>query len=58
MQNQSAALTPQIQMYQRIVSQEQQMLSNKYANMESVLGTLKNQSSALTGELASIAANG
>jgi len=58
MQNQSAALTPQIQMYERIVSQEQQMLSNKYANMESTLGTLKNQSSALAGELASIAANG
>jgi flagellar capping protein FliD len=45
-------------MYERIVSQEQQMLSNKYANMESTLGTLKNQSSALAGELASIAANG
>lgn len=58
MQNQSAALTPQIQMYQNIVSQEQQMLSNKYANMEATLGTLKNQSSALAGELASIAANG
>jgi flagellar hook-associated protein 2 len=58
MQNQSAALNPQIQMYERIVSQEQQMLSNKYANMESTLGTLKNQSSALAGELASIAANG
>ncbi|MGC8513160.1 MAG: flagellar filament capping protein FliD [Acidimicrobiales bacterium] len=58
MQNQSAALTPQIQMYQNIVSQEQQMLANKYANMEATLGTLKNQSSALAGELASIAANG
>lgn len=58
LQNQSAALTPQIQMYQNILSQEQQMLTNKYAKMESTLGTLKNQSSALAGELASIAANG
>ncbi len=58
LQNQSAALTPQIQMYQNILNQEQQMLTNKYAKMESTLGTLKNQSSALAGELASIAANG
>jgi flagellar hook-associated protein 2 len=58
MQSQSSALSPQIQMYQRIVTQQQQLLTNKYASMEGILGTLKNQSSALAGELASIAKNG
>lgn len=58
LQNQSASLTPQIIMYQRIVSQQQQMLTTKYANMEATLGTLNSQSSALAGELASIAKNG
>ena len=45
-------------MYQQIVSQEQKLLMAKYATMEATLGTLKNQSSALTGELAKIASNG
>ena len=58
LQNQSASLTPQIQMYQRIVAQQQQMLTNKYASMETILGSLQSQSSALAGELASIAKNG
>jgi len=58
LQQQSVVLTPQIQMYQQIVNQQQQILMAKYATMEATLGTLKNQSSALAGELAQIQANG
>jgi flagellar hook-associated protein 2 len=58
LQQQSTSITPQIQMYQQIVNREQQLLMAKYATMESVLGSLKNQSSALAGELATIQANG
>ena len=58
LQQESANVTPQITMYQQIVNQQQKLLMAKYATMESVLGSLKNQSSALTGELAQIAANG
>ncbi len=58
LQTQSNSLTPQITMYQQIVDQEQKLLMAKYATMESVLGTLKNQSSALASELAKISANG
>ncbi len=58
MQQQSVALNPQIQMYQQIVTQQQQMLMAKYATMEATLGTLKNQSAALASALAKIAAGG
>lgn len=58
MQNQSSDLDPQIDMYEQIVQQQQTALTNKYANMESTLETLKNQSSSLTSELESIASNG
>ena len=58
LQNQKNTLSPQIQMYQQLLNQEQQMLLNKYANMEATIGTLKNQSSALAGELATIKSNG
>jgi flagellar hook-associated protein 2 len=58
LQQQSVQLTPQIQMYQRIVNQQQQLLMAKYATMEATLGSLKNQSSALSSELAKIAAGG
>ena len=57
-QNQSTGLNSQISFYANIVSQEQKSLLNQYATLESTLGTLKNQSSTLTAELAQISANG
>lgn len=58
LQDQVINITPQIQMYQQIVDQQQKLLMAKYATMEATLGGLKNQSAALAGELAKIAANG
>jgi hypothetical protein len=58
MQSQSTGLNSQISFYASIVAREQTSLLNEYANLEETIGTLKNQSSALTGELAQIAANG
>jgi flagellar hook-associated protein 2 len=58
MQSQSTGLNSQIAFYAAIVSREQTSLLNQYANLEETIGTLKNQSTALTGELAQIAANG
>jgi flagellar hook-associated protein 2 len=57
-QNQSTGLNSQIAFYASIVSQEQKSLLNQYATLEETLGTLKNQSSALTAELAQMSANG
>ena len=57
-QNQSTGLNSQISFYANIVSQEQKSLLSQYATLESTLGTLKNQSSALTAELAQMSANG
>jgi flagellar hook-associated protein 2 len=58
MQTQSTGLNSQIAFYAAIVSREQTSLLNQYANLEETIGTLKNQSTALTGELAQISANG
>lgn len=58
LQGQSSGLNSQIAFYANIVSQEQTTLLHQYANLEETIGSLKNQSSALTGELAQIAANG
>lgn len=58
LQLQSNNLNPEIQMYQRLAAQQQQLLMAKYATMESNLGSLQSQSLALTGELKQIAANG
>ncbi|HWE56915.1 MAG TPA: flagellar filament capping protein FliD, partial [Acidimicrobiales bacterium] len=58
MQTQSINLNPQIAMYNQIVQSQQKILMAKYATMESNLESLKNQSSSLTSELASITANG
>ena len=58
MQSQSTGLNSQIAFYANIVNQEQKMLLNQYANLEETIGTLKNQSSALTAELAQISSNG
>jgi flagellar hook-associated protein 2 len=58
LQNQSTGLNTQIAFYANIVSQEQQMLLNQFANLEETIGTLKNQGNALSGELAQISANG
>lgn len=58
LQNQIQRITPQISMYQQIVDQQQKLLMATYATMESNLGSIKNQSSALAGELAQITANG
>jgi flagellar hook-associated protein 2 len=57
MQSQSTGLNSQISFYANIVSQEQKMLLNQYANLEETIGTLKNQGSALTAELSQISAN-
>jgi flagellar hook-associated protein 2 len=57
LQDQSTGLNGQIAFYANIVAQEQQMLLGQFATLEQTLGTLKNQSSALAGELAQIAAN-
>jgi len=54
LQDQSSGLNSQIAFYANIVSQEQKMLLNQYATLEQTLGTLKNQSSALTAELAQL----
>jgi flagellar hook-associated protein 2 len=58
LQSQSTGLNSQIAFYANIVSQEQKMLLNQYATLEETIGTLKNQGSALTAELAQISANG
>jgi flagellar hook-associated protein 2 len=58
MQEQSTGLNSQIAFYANIVSHEQTMLLNQYATLEETIGTLKNQGSALTAELAQISANG
>jgi flagellar hook-associated protein 2 len=58
MQAQSTGLNSQISFYASIVSREQTSLLNQYANLEETIGTLKNQGSALTAELAQISANG
>jgi flagellar capping protein FliD len=58
MQAQSTGLNSQISFYANIVSQEQTMLLNQYATLEETIGTLKNQGSALTAELAQISSNG
>jgi len=58
LQSQSTGLNSQIAFYANIVSQEQKMLLNQYATLEQTIGTLKNQSSALTAELAQITSNG
>jgi len=58
LQSQSTDLNSQIAFYAGIVSQEQTTLLKQYASLEQTLGTLKNQGSALTSELAQISANG
>jgi flagellar hook-associated protein 2 len=58
MQQQSTGLNSQIAFYANSVSREQTMLLNQYATLEETIGTLKNQGSALTAELAQISANG
>jgi len=58
LQSQSTGLNSQIAFYAGIVSQEQTMLLNQYANLEETVGTLKNQGNALTAELAQISSNG
>ncbi|HYA68686.1 MAG TPA: DUF5320 domain-containing protein, partial [Acidimicrobiales bacterium] len=54
LQTQSTGLTSQISFYASIVSQEKQLLQNQYANLESQLGTLKDQSSELSSALAGL----
>lgn len=58
LQNQSASLTPQINFYSNIVNQQQKLLMAQYATMESTLGSLKNQSSALSSQLAGLSTTG
>ncbi|HET6873190.1 MAG TPA: flagellar filament capping protein FliD [Acidimicrobiales bacterium] len=57
LQAQSTNINPQIQMYQNMVNEQQQLLMAKYATMEANLNALKSQSTALAGELAQLDAN-
>lgn len=54
MQTQSTGLNSQIQFYANIVSQQQKVLMNEYANLEATIGSLKNQSSSLASQLAGL----
>ncbi len=54
LQSSSAALDPQITFYQNIVNQESQMLQQEFANMEALLGSLKNQGSMLSSAIAQL----
>jgi flagellar hook-associated protein 2 len=54
MQQQSSALTPQINFYTAMMSAQQKVLMAQYATLESTLGTLKNQSSSLASELSQL----
>jgi flagellar hook-associated protein 2 len=58
LQAQSTGLNSQINFYANIVATEQTMLLNQYAKLEETIGTLKNQGSALTSELAQISSQG
>lgn len=57
-QNQAQNLNPQIQFYTNIMDAEQKVLLNRYANLESTVGTLKNQSSTLAQELSGLSSSG
>lgn len=54
LQSSSAALDPQISFYQSIVNQQSQMLQQEFANMEALLGSLKNQGSMLSSAIAQL----
>ncbi|MDA8400963.1 MAG: flagellar filament capping protein FliD [Actinomycetota bacterium] len=54
LQGSSAALNPQINFYQSIVNQQQKMLQQEFANMEALLGSLKNQGSMLQSAIAQL----
>lgn len=58
LQNQATGLNSQIANYQHLETEQQTMLQNEFAKMESTLGSLKNQSSSIAAELSGIAANG
>lgn len=49
--NEAAGLNSGITMYQQIEASQQKALQNEFANMEATLGTLKNESSMLTGQI-------
>lgn len=54
-QNQATGLNPQIQMYQNIAAEEQKMLTDRYSQLQSTLGSLQDQSSSLSSALSGLA---
>ncbi len=54
LQNQSQGLNTQIQFYANIAAEEQKMLTNQYAQLQTTLGTLQNQSQSLASALAGL----
>lgn len=56
LQSEATGLNGQITNYQQIETSQQSLLQNEFAQMEATLGSLKNESSALTGQLSGIAA--
>lgn len=53
--NQSSGLTGQITNYQNLEQEQQTLLTNQFATMESTLGSLKNESSALSSQINNLA---
>ncbi|MDA8266797.1 MAG: hypothetical protein M0013_00265, partial [Actinomycetota bacterium] len=56
LQNQSQGLNTQIQFYANIAAEEQKMLTNQFAQLQTTLGTLQNQSQSLGSALAGLSA--
>lgn len=54
LQNESQGLTSQLSFYTNIANTEQQMLLQRFANLEAQLGTLKNQATTLSQQLAQL----
>ena len=54
----ATGLNINISNYQALEASQQKLLQNEFTQMETTLGSLKNESSTITGALASIAANG
>ncbi len=56
LQNQSQGLNTQIQFYANIAAEEQKMLTNQFAQLQTTLGMLQNQSQSLGSALAGLSA--
>jgi len=54
LQTQSSDLNPQISFYASLVSQEQKLLEQEFAQLEATLGSLKNQGAMLSASIAQL----